>query len=132
MSEQPIRSIILIDDDPIANMISTRIIERNFTLKVAAFTNATEALQLLKEGQHSGPESFPAVIFLDINMPHMDGWEFLEEFQKLQTDVLTKCRVIMLTSSIDREDIQKSKTYHCVNDFISKPLTQDKLRTVLN
>lgn len=131
MSYQPIRSILLIDDDPIANMISTKIIERTFALKVVAFTNAIEALQLLKE-HPSGPESFPAVIFLDINMPHMDGWEFLEEFQKLDKNILANCTVIMLTSSIDIEDIERSKTYNCVNDFISKPLTQDKVRTLLN
>ena len=119
--------IILIDDDPIANMISTRIMERNFSCKVIAFTNPVEALEQLTAWSEQRSDDFPTVIFLDINMPHMDGWEFLEEYQKFPTTVLEKCPVIMLTSSIDYDDISKSKGYKCVQDFISKPLTNDKL-----
>ncbi|MEO6108443.1 MAG: response regulator [Cyclobacteriaceae bacterium] len=127
MSTQQIKTIVLIDDDPIANMISTKIIEKTYTYRVMAFTNAIYALDQLKEWASSALGGFPAVIFLDINMPHMDGWVFLEEYQKLPNIFLDKCSVFLLTSSMEYDDIQKSKTYKCVEEFISKPLTNDKL-----
>ena len=131
MHPNPIKSIVLIDDDPIANMISTKLIQRTLPLKVLAFTNAEEALRLVCS-KHPEPLTSKALIFLDINMPHMDGWQFLDEFQKLESSVQKNFTIIMLTSSIDMDDIQKSKSYDCVDDFISKPLTQEKLRSILN
>ena len=73
----------------------------------------------------------PDLIFLDINMPHMDGWEFLDEFITLPESVLQKMKVVMLTSSVDINDIAKSKTYKPVTDFLSKPLNKDNLRNLL-
>ena len=127
MNKQQPNRIILIDDDPIANMISTRIIARSFSGSVIAFSGAQEALEQIKQWwSEEGPE-LPVAIFLDINMPHMDGWEFLREFEKLPEHITEKCMVAMLTSSIDVDDIEKSKRYRLVREFISKPLTQDKL-----
>ena len=127
VNTQQHKRVILVDDDPIANMISIKIIQRNFAGGVVAFANAQEALeQITAWWSHEGPAE-PVVIFLDINMPHMDGWEFLNEFEKLPGAVRDKIIVAMLTSSIDVDDIEKSKTYRSVKEFISKPLTQDKL-----
>lgn len=123
-TEQP-KVVLLIDDDPVTNIINTRILNKHFTFKVIVFTDALEALNRLKN--RSIPE-FPDFIFLDINMPEMDGWDFLEAFQELPSDVHEKCHVIILTSSIDFTDIKKAKTYTVVRDFISKPLTPDKLK----
>lgn len=131
MNKQQPNRIILVDDDPIANMISTKIIERSYSGNVIAFSGAREALEQIKKWwPEEGPE-LPVAIFLDINMPHMDGWEFLKEFEKLPQHITEKCMVAMLTSSIDVDDIEKSKRYRLVRDFISKPLTQDKL-AILN
>lgn len=131
MSNQQPKRIILIDDDPIANMISTRIIGRAFSASVIAFPGGHEALEQINIWWgEEGPEH-PVAIFLDINMPHMDGWEFLKEFEKLPGRITEKCMVAMLTSSIDVDDIEKSKRYRLVREFISKPLTQDKL-AILN
>jgi CheY-like chemotaxis protein len=125
-----IKRILLIDDDPIANMISTKIITKSFGFIVSDFTNAQEALNLLQLWANSFPEQIPDMIFLDINMPQMDGWEFLNEFQKLPQHILERCSVIMLSSSLDREDIERSKSYACVREFVSKPLTVDKVRNL--
>jgi CheY-like chemotaxis protein len=127
---QPLKRILLIDDDPITNMINTKIITKSFNFHVSAFTSAREALDLIQMSINSFPDQLPGLIFLDINMPQMDGWEFLEEFQKLPEDFLKKCDVIMLSSSLDREDIQRSTTYSTVREFISKPLTADKVRNL--
>jgi CheY-like chemotaxis protein len=128
---KPAKKLLLIDDDPVTNVINTRIIGRLQTLQVSVFTNANDALHQLREWSTIQLVEFPDIIFLDINMPQMDGWDFLNEFEKLPGHVHGKCRVIMLTSSIDFSDIKRSKTYSTVTDFISKPLTLDKLNTVL-
>ena len=125
------KTILLIDDDPIANIISTRIIKRTFSGNVVTFSNGREALDKIREcWSLAGPTS-SVVIFLDINMPHMDGWEFLEEFEQLPEAVRGKCHLAMLTSSINSDDIERSKSYKSVKEFISKPLTADKL-AILN
>jgi CheY-like chemotaxis protein len=128
MSKPQHKIIFLIDDDAISNFINTKIIQAHFPFTVVAFTNAMEALQELKQYQTSGSDSIPDLIFLDINMPVMDGWEFLDEFQKLPDFLLAKCNITMLTSSLDRDDIEKSKKYRCVLGFISKPLTVEILK----
>ncbi len=129
---EKVKNILLIDDDPVTNMINTKLITKNFGFNVNAYTNARETLKQLIQWAASDSNHFPDVIFLDINMPVMDGWEFLSEFQKLPDLVLNRCHVFMLTSSIDIEDIEKSRSYKTVNDFVSKPLTPDKLKMLLN
>ncbi len=123
-------SVMLIDDDAITNMINTKIIKMNFSFDVHDYSNAQVALDQLKQWSYSFSEKLPFIIFLDINMPIMDGWEFLNEFQKLPVEVHQKSKIYMLSSSIDVEDIEKAKTYHVVSDFVSKPLTSEKLKTL--
>jgi len=125
------KHILLIDDDAVSNMINTKIIKMNFDFTVSAFTNAKVALDQLSRWTESSREESPDAIFLDINMPIMDGWEFLDEFQKLPANLLSMCKVHLLTSSIDQEDIEKSKTYQIVCEFISKPLTSEKLKSLI-
>ncbi len=125
------KHILLIDDDAVSNMINTKIIKKNFDFTVNAFTNAKVALDQLMHWTKSANGESPQIIFLDINMPLMDGWEFLEEYQKFPESLLSICKVYMLTSSIDLDDIEKAKTYPLVSDFISKPLTSEKLRNLI-
>lgn len=128
MNKPQHKIIFLIDDDSVSNFINTKIIQGHFPFAVVAFTNAMEVLQELKRYQAPGSDSIPDLIFLDINMPIMDGWEFLDEFVKLPDFILEKCSVTMLTSSLDRDDIEKSKKYKSVVGFISKPLTVEILK----
>lgn len=128
---QQVNSVLLIDDDSIFNMISKKIIQiAKFAPKVDSYLDASAALNELRELIKNDPDEFPEVIFLDINMPEMDGWAFLDEFKKFPEFILKKCKVFMLTSSIDDHDIAKSKTYQIVYDFISKPLSFSKLETL--
>jgi CheY-like chemotaxis protein len=131
MTVLPAKNILLIDDDPVANLVNQRIIECHFDFKTIVFTDAHMALQQLKQWLLLHTMPLPEIIFLDIDMPEMNGWEFLEELHKLPMLYLAKCRIVILTSSIDLDDIEKSKSYKAVFDFVSKPLTAEKLKSLV-
>ena len=124
-----INNVILIDDDEMFNFINVKTMEKvSFAQHVKTFDNATAALDELRIISSSNQHEFPDIIFLDINMPEMNGWEFLDELTKFSEVLLEHCKIYMLTSSIDQNDIKKSKDYKMVNDFISKPLTPRRLQ----
>lgn len=117
-------SIILIDDDKIVNFINRKIIQNtDSNVKLQDFNEAAKALAYLKEN----PDAAPDIILLDINMPVMNGWEFLDAFVKLNI----RSVVYMLSSSIDPSDRLKASQYSCVRNFISKPLTADSIQNIL-
>src|SRR5687767_2193274 len=108
MSE-PNRTIVLIDDDPVSNLVNQRIIERNFNFEIQTFTRACDALEELKKWAVA--EWFPEMILLDIDLPDMDGWDFLESFKKEFDGHNQRRNIAILTSSILVEDIERSKSY---------------------
>jgi len=121
-------NILLIDDDPIFNVINEAIIDAaDFGKPVKSYCDANDAIRDLKKGVDGDGSPFPEIVFLDINMPHMDGWEFLDAINTFPEHIVKKCKVFMLTSSIDQNDITKSKAYPTVQGFISKPLTIEGL-----
>jgi CheY-like chemotaxis protein len=128
MSASRKRNIVLIDDDPISIFISTSMLQNDPELNIITYENAFDALDQLRQWSTLNTGSFPEIIFLDINMPMMDGWEFLDEFQRFPPVLIDNCCVVMLTSSADARDIEKSRSYSVVKDFISKPLTAEKIK----
>lgn len=121
-----INTVCIIDDDPIF-VYGTKILlnyNNSFCSNIIVHEDGKEALENLASLVKS-KEKLPDIIFLDLNMPIMDGWEFLDEFVKLSTE--DKPRVYVVSSSIDPNDIEKAKNYGIVNDFISKPLSDLKL-----
>ena len=122
--------IFLIDDDKICNLINRRlIISTGFANDVVAFYNAKDALTSLRSLKDK--TGFPDVIFLDINMTVMNGWEFLAEFEQVSTEQREDCKIFMLSSSVYIEDIKRSSTYAVVSDYISKPINEKALSKLM-
>ena len=125
--------ILCVDDDPITLMLSKMVISRSiFAKEIVTAQNGEEALNYFDELRlnNLGTEinSYPRLIFLDLNMPIMGGWEFLDLFSKTEyVSNFEKTKVIVLSSTIDPSDIEKSKKYPMVFDFVSKPITRELL-----
>ena len=92
---------------------------------INAFTKPTEGLEFI-ENKYS-KSSTQTILFLDINMPGMDGWEFLEEYEKFSDDLKKQISIYMLSSSVDHRDKNKADAYKDVKGFISKPLTVETI-----
>ena len=122
--------VMLVDDNDTDNFISKRIIEiTDFAGRVEVKNSGKSALDYLAENQES-PENLPNIIFLDINMPVVDGFVFLYEFEKFRELVRTKCKVIILSSSDNKRDIDKIVNNNYVIKFITKPLTEGSLEEI--
>ena len=127
MAQNPLQ-VLFIDDDRILNMIHKAMLNKiNFPPKVSFFESAEEALVYLSENKDDISDY---LIMLDINMPAMDGWEFLDELRTQWPHL--KSYVVMVTSSIDQGDITKAKGYSQVIEFIHKPFKYDHLANLKN
>lgn len=129
--EKQFHAVMLVDDNEIDNLINQKMIEAaNIAKYIYTHTGAKSAIEFLKnieKVEGIGDEVLPEVIFLDIDMPLMDGFQFLDEFEKLSESTRRKCQVVMLTSSINPQDLNKSKKYSYVKRYINKPLSKDNL-----
>lgn len=128
--ERLIDLVMLVDDNDTDNFISKRIIEiTKFANRVEVKNSGKAALDYLTQHQNS-PEDLPNIIFLDINMPVVDGFVFLYEFEKFKELVKTRCKVIILSSSDNKRDIDKIVNNNYVIKFITKPLTEVALSEI--
>ena len=122
--------VMLVDDNDTDNFISRRIIEiTNFASEVIVKSSGKSALDYLDEN-NTDADSLPEIIFLDINMPIVDGFVFLYEFEKFNDTVKNKCKVIILSSSDNKRDIDKIVNNDYVIKFITKPLTETALQEI--
>ncbi|NLR93042.1 MULTISPECIES: response regulator [Flammeovirga] len=123
--------ILLIDDSESINFYNRLIIEETgVTKKCTFFLSAEEGLEYIKE-EHNENNPLPEIIFLDINMPKMNGWDFLDAYDQLDESLRKKITLFMLTTSTNEDDKAKANTYNTVKGFLSKPLTEDSLRSAL-
>ena len=121
---------MLVDDNEIDNIINEKIIEANsFAESILVFQTGQEALDYLKNNQDSA-EELPEIVFLDINMPIMDGFQFLEDFENFSETVRGKCKIIMLSSSISPKDIDRAASSRYVKKYLNKPLNARYLEAI--
>ena len=127
------QKILCIDDDPIALLLSKLLLTK-FCLEseIVALNNGEEALNYLSQSEtlKKNKENDNLVVFLDLNMPIMDGWEFLEKFENELYVNYPNIKIILLSSSIDPSDIEKSNHFPMVLEFMSRPLSKEILKIV--
>ena len=122
--------MFLVDDDEIFRLAAEVLIETNgLANEVVQLENGLVAYDALMDLENE-PNELPAIMFLDINMPVMNGWELLEEMKNGPQVIRDKVRIYILTSSIDPNDLVLSKTYDFINGYITKPLTVADLEKI--
>ena len=124
------QNILLIDDDQVFNFLSTKVLQRmGVTEGIHTATNGRDALDLIKDS-FTGKQNFPDIIFLDINMPIMDGFGFIEAFNKISMPQKDKVVIAIVTSSQDLNDIRRAKELG-ITHYLTKPISEKTLRPVL-
>ncbi len=126
------KSIFLVDDDKILVYLTIRTIKSATTeTTFKDFGNGLEAIDYLKSVADK-TDLLPDIILLDLSMPVMDGWEFLEEYTKLEPSIQKKNKLYIFSSSISPHDIERAKNINLVSDFIIKPLKKDRIIDMVN
>lgn len=122
--------VMLVDDNELDNFINKKLLENEkFAGSVLVHQSAQSALEELKKLE-STPDQIPQIIFLDIMMPHMDGFGFLEEIGKLGENVKKKSRIIMLSTSESFKDLNRANQSRFVYKFLNKPLSKQVLDAI--
>jgi len=125
------KNVLLIEDDPITVLVCERITKLSgFAEQFHASGNGLDAVEYLNKTANERPEDLPDLIFLDINMPIMNGWEFLDQFDKIESLFQRLPIIYILSSTVDPEDQRKALSYPIVKNFISKPLTKAHLMEI--
>lgn len=121
-----LEKVLCVDDDPITLMLCKKVIVKaTFSKEIIFAQNGQEAIDLLENIKDNA--ELPELVFLDLNMPVMNGWDFLNEFSSSSIDPSNKVKVIILSSTIDPADYEKARSYACVSHFLSKPITVEML-----
>lgn len=119
----------IIDDDPLSIFYTKNIlILENATQDITSFLCAEAALEALNS---CNAENLPATIFLDLNMPTLDGWDFLEALLPLEPRLKNKCTIYILTSSLDPSDLVRMKAYSLVANLIQKPIQRADIKMIV-
>lgn len=136
MKSPNLNAILLVDDDEISNLLSTIFINKlKLDVDVDVVLNASEALDLLSSSQDTTTSlvKLPCLLLLDIKMPVMNGWEFLEVYeQRVSQEVRDNITIVMLTTSRDEEDLVRALKDSNVKKFMQKPLSEEKFKHLIN
>ncbi len=132
----PLDLILLVDDDETTNHVNLRTLKRtNLARDIKIFMNGEQALEYLKSaclpGENKAGYRCPDLIFLDIKMPIMDGFEFLDEYQELNLNSMASTQIMMLTSSASFYDLNRLEKYEVVKRHFSKPLSDHDVKQII-
>ena len=122
----------IIDDDTIYHFILTSIINKNkLAESILSFLDGEKAIQYLTENKMNN-EKIPDVLFLDVNMPIMDGWMFIQEYARIKTDITKKTLVFMLSSSANPIDIERADKISEISNYIIKPINLEEVKIIFD
>lgn len=125
--------VLLVDDDKATNIYNEyKLKQLGLCKSIDVATNGQEAIDFLKSTDEHGNHPQPDLIFLDINMPIMNGWEFLESYERLDEKEKGNVILIMLTTSVNEDDYKKAKQNPNINGFKSKPLTAEMMQEIIS
>ncbi|MFN0050401.1 MAG: response regulator [Cytophagales bacterium] len=121
---KPILTIMIIDDEPVNNFICRRTIEHfDPNIEVIEFEKAKDALTYFEGQSKKKEQKLPDILFLDLNMPMMDGWQFLEQYKNLMPYFNNDIDLFLLTSSSFEGDLKRARSFPVISYYITKPLT---------
>ena len=124
--------VLLVDDDYVTNFLNTKVLEQaKVTEHIEVKLNGQEALEFLTNKEHH-TDAAPNLILLDLNMPVMDGWEFLQAYHEESLDQKNKSNIILLSASANPDDVKRAKNIPFVCGFKTKPLTSEVLEDIMN
>jgi len=125
-----IEKAYIIDDDEVSLFLTSMLLESgSYVREVETFFSAEHALKKLELEE---VPAIPNIIFLDLNMPDLSGWEFLDLLSQQEQKYIDKCKVFILSSSVDTAEKEKAKEYKLVSAFLHKPLDEDELARVFS
>ncbi|HTD99225.1 MAG TPA: response regulator [Mucilaginibacter sp.] len=122
--------LVVIDDDPIDHFLMQHILHGNQHFDMTTYTMYGSLVLDYIEENKAHPDKLPDTIFLDLNMPMFSGWDFLDRYQQLFSEIDKNIKIYILTSSIRPADMERTSRYPFVRSFISKPLKQNTLREI--
>ena len=124
-------NVMLVDDDDIFVYLTKKTIDKTELINLMnVVNNGFDAINFFKENA-GNPEALPEIILLDLSMPVMDGWQFLEEYTLLAPQLNKKIVIYIITSSISPDDIEKARRIAAVSDYMIKPVTKEKLTHIV-
>lgn len=124
--------VFIIDDDDIYQFLTKRELEVSERVeKIKVFSDGKKAISYLSEHCHE-TNLLPDIIFLDLNMPIMSGWTFIERFRELNIEDKSSIKIYMVSSSFDKRDIEKSKEYEEISDYLIKPVTRSQISNIFS
>lgn len=120
-------TLCLIDDDDIFQFTFKRLLRNlDFIESIIMFSNGAQALEYFQE-KSKNSEPFPEIIFVDINMPIMDGWQFIKEYKNLNSELINKSDLYLLSSSINPDESLKAKEFQVIKTFLIKPISVEQV-----
>ncbi|MFV8282741.1 response regulator [Christiangramia marina] len=124
-------TFFLIDDDQIFQFVTSKTLKKiNPDVKVEKFTDGEHGIDRIKNSLDN-QEGLPDVVLLDINMPFLNGWQFLNEFRSIEQKIKKEVHIYMVTSSDDPEDLEKAKQFSELSGYLIKPVTEDELEILI-